>query len=212
MVNKIFPIRNFIFKMRKMLGELSDRVYINTRKYVRLIRSAQLCLIYFIGMVVLTVSLRRMLGYFPPYLEAIWPLAGFILKTPLLSWFGRSETMIYIYLLTFEFLVIRPIIRLSMLVKFNILLVCFLELIYNLIICWWDVIYIRELSYNSAPFVPAAAFTNFMIALFLVFYGVYMYCFIFALQNKVPPFPGVFKKIPDSAIFWLRIKKKKKME
>jgi hypothetical protein len=172
-----------------------------------LIQRIQLTVMYYLAYITLLFSIRSTLGEVPPIFMDLVPFADFALQNTWMQCFGRVEVTFLLYLLTVEFIIYRPILKFSLLVKYNILLLYLLELIYNLIISWWDVLYIREVD-TGPVLTDQYSLYNFVIMETFFFFILYIYSYICAMRGKAPKYPFVLQKIPDSVAFWLRLKPK----
>jgi hypothetical protein len=113
-----------------------------------------------------------------------------------------------------EFMVVRSVFNFSKLVRYNILLIFSLLMLQSLIICYWDVLFHRQISANLIKWSydqgvitysdKELAFSLFILT-FVVFLIGYFYLYITALRGKFSILPGL-NWITDSVCFWLKIK------
>jgi hypothetical protein len=188
-------------KIKKYFQKVSE-------KYQRTYEQIQLTFIYFFATVVLMFLIQTSIGYFPDILYTIVPFSKEILSIKLLGIFTSPEKTFVLYLLIIEIIINRPILKFSILVKFNILLIFLLEMLQNLVINWWDVLFTRELDiFHGEAYFNRSATIQFLTILFSFFYLLYVISYIAAMRGRFPVFPGILQKVVDSVAFWLQIKK-----
>jgi hypothetical protein len=118
------------------------------------------------------------------------------------------EASILFYFLSQELFIRRNIMHTSLLVKFNITLICIISMIISLIISYWDLFFIK-----STKLVPLKTkmlrkpIQNFYFSLFCIFTLIYFYLYIFSLFGKYPKLPGISQNIIDAAFFSVNTKK-----
>jgi hypothetical protein len=202
---KSVPSENSIQKILKKIIKYFQK---KSQKYQRLFEQIQLTFIYFFATVVLMFLIQSSIGYFPDILYSIVPFSKEILGIKLLGIFTSPEKTFVLYLLIIEVVINRPILKFSILVKFNILLIFLLEMIQNLVINWWDVLFTRELDiFHGEAYFNRSATIQFLTILFSFFYLLYVISYIAAMRGRFPIFPGILQKVVDSVAFWLQIKK-----
>lgn len=206
-VSSFFP--NFVKIIDKFI-KILDR---NSRKYKRFYQSAQLTFIYFFATVVLLNTVKSTLDTLPEIIYNIIPFLSQILNNPLLKIFATPEKTFILYLLILELLLNRSTFNFSILVKFNILFIFLLEMFQNLIICYWDLFFSRELDIigGNIMLVQGAPIIFFTVYFFF-FFLVYLYSYIRGLQGLFPRLPGPFHYLIDSVGFWLQIKLPKEIK
>lgn len=164
--------------------------------------------IYFCANSVLLYSVKMFSGYIPAFIQHL-PFLNFIFESKFLKFLGRPEQSYVFYTFLFQFLIFKPVIRLSLLMRYNLLLLFTLEMIENLILGLWDTFLAREIMDGNAFIFGIYTKTisqGFLGIVYSFFFFTYLYCYICSLQNKYPKFPGEMKKITDSVLFWLKAK------
>jgi hypothetical protein len=179
-----------------------------TKKHQSTLQKIQLTFIYFFATVVLMYSIRNSLGYFPEILFKIVPFSEQILGFSFFKILATPEKIYILYLLVIEFIIVRPIFNFSVLVKFNVLLIFLFEMLQNLIISYWDLLFIREADILHGDIIPKYATILFFCIFFASFFLLYLYCYVKAFRGSLPSFQsiGILQKVVDSVAFWLRIK------
>jgi hypothetical protein len=191
-------------KIKKIIGILSK----NNRKHKIFYERIQLICIYICAIVVLMYSVRTCLGDFPELFYMIIPFSEEILSAPFLRILTTPEKTYFIYVLIIEFVINRPVLKFSSLVKFNVLLILILEMVQNLIIGYWDLIFSREVEVlPGAPVYSTYATAGFFSIFLGFFLYIYVYSCIQGVQGRFPKFPGLMQKVTDSVAFWLKIRK-----
>jgi hypothetical protein len=182
-----------------------------TKKNRRAFEQLQLTIIYFFAVVGLAYTIRNSLGYFPEILFKLFPFLVPIFDIQILKILAAPEKTFVLYMLIIEMFLNRSFFSFSILVKFNVLLIFILEMLQNLFVSYWDILFNRELDALSGGVIIARTATMFFyFFLFLFFFALYVYSYISSLKGKFPKFPGVLKSITDSVAFWLQIKYLKK--
>lgn len=198
-VIKIFRL----FKKIKLIKWLRNTAQKNAKFFERL----QLTIIYFFAVVGLAYTIRNSLGYFPEILFSLFPFLAPIFEIQILKILAAPEKTFVIYMLVIEMFLNRSFFNFSILVKFNVLLIFILEMLQNLLVSYWDILFNRELdAFGGGVIIAKAATMYFYFFLFLFFFALYSYSYVNSLKGKFPKFPGVLKSITDSAAFWLQIK------
>lgn len=209
MVEKnIFAFKNIIkifrfLKKIKIIKWLRNAAQKNSKFFERL----QLTTIYFFAVVGLAYTIRNSLGYFPEMLFRLFPFLAPIFEIQILKILAAPEKTFVLYMFVIEMFLNRSFFNFSILVKFNVLLIFILEMLQNLLVSYWDILFNRELDALGGGVILAKAATMyFYFFLFLFFFALYFYSYINSLKGKFPQFPGALKSITDSAAFWLQIK------
>jgi len=204
--SKNLSITNKIIKFFKKIIKIINK---NSKKNYKFFQSIQLTFIYFFATIVLLYTIQNSLGSIPDLLLTFFPFFEKILKFPLLKILAAPEKTFILYLLVLEVLINRPIFNFSLLVKFNVLFIVILEMIQNLTITYWDLLFTREIGMLSGnTFLDKYATINFYSILFIYFFGVYIYSYIRGLKGLFPSFKNflLLESIVDSVAFWLQIK------
>lgn len=209
MVEKnIFAFKNVIKIFRflrkiKLIKWLRSTAQKNGKFFERL----QLTTIYFFAVVGLAYTIRNSLGYFPEILFSLFPFLTPIFEIQILKILASPEKTFVLYMLVIEMFLNRSFFNFSILVKFNVLLIFILEMLQNLLVSYWDILFNRELdAFGGGVIIAKAATMYFYCFLFLFFFALYFYSYVNSIKGKFPQFPGVLKSITDSAAFWLQIK------
>lgn len=197
----------FYQSLIKRIKKLARSIYRTSRKNQRFFQSMQLTFIYFFATVVLLYTVKNSLGMIPDIFYNFIPFLSEILNFPLLKILAAPEKTFILYLLILEVLINRSLFNFSLLVKFNVLLVFILEMFQNLFVCYWDLLFSRELETLTGTNVTMkSGMIVFFTILFAFFFLLYLYSYTRSLQGQFPSFPGVLKRVTDSVAFWLQIK------
>jgi hypothetical protein len=204
--------KDILFNVLKQSWKLIKKIFYFFRtfgdKHFTASQRIQLSLLYFIAITTLLFSLKRTIGFIPDILKYSIPFCNQIIQSQTIKYFARPETTFFLYLVVIETGINRPSLGLSGILKFNILLVYVLQMIYNLAISWWDVIFIREVL-GRKTIIDRLSLYQFLTDLTLFFILLLFYSYICAMRGHYPRYPGILQNIPDSMAFWLRIKDKK---
>lgn len=174
-----------------------------------LFEKIELTFMYFFASIVLFYAVINSLGYLPPPLYFVFPFLPKLLTFPPLMFFARPEQTFFLYLLSLEFIVNRNILRFSLLVKYNLLLIFIVEMVENLVVTLWDFIYIREVELFIIAGIPITSETVaflFFLLFFIIFFSLYIDSYIKSIKGKFPEFPGFLRCISDCVRFWLQMK------
>lgn len=187
-------------KITRWLRNIAQK---NSKFFERL----QLTTIYFFALVGLAYTIRNSLGYFPEILFRLFPFLAPLFEIKILKILAAPEKTFVLYMFVIEMFLNRSFFNFSILVKFNVLLIFILEMLQNLLVSYWDILFNRELdALGGGILVAKTATMYFYFFLFLFFFVLYFYSYVNSLRGKFPQFPGVLKSITDSAAFWLQIK------
>lgn len=217
MINKNFFYPAFFQKLIKNFKKAFKKFIFSfqktTKKHRKIFEQFQLTFIYFFAVVVLTYTIKNSLGYFPEMLFKLFPFIVPIFDIQALKILAAPEKTFVIYMLILEIFINRSHFNFSLIVKFNVLLIFLLEMLQNLIVSYWDILFNRELDvFNGGIVIARNATMFFYCFLFLFFFVLYLYSFIASLFGFFPVFPGVLKIITDSVAFWLQIKPSKEQK
>ena len=114
-----------------------------------------------------------------------------------------------------ELLINRSTFKFSTLIKYNVLMIFILEMLQNLLISYWDLLFTRELEiFGGNTTVVKYASMLFFSFLFVCNFGIYFYCYVQSFRGKFPILKGPLSILSNSVAFWLQIKfsKDKKKE
>ena len=210
MINKNSFYPAFFQKLIKKFKKIFLSFQKTTKKHRKTFEQFQLTSIYFFAVVVLTYTIRNSLGYFPEMLFKLFPFLVPIFDIQALKILAAPEKTFVLYMLILEIFINRSHFNFSLIVKFNVLLIFLLEMIQNLIVSYWDILFNRELDvFNGGIVIARNATMLFYCFLFLFFFALYFYSYIVSFLGFFPVFPGVLKIITDSVAFWLQIKPSK---
>jgi hypothetical protein len=201
------PLFAYFQNLVKIIKKIITKINKHSKKNKATFEKIQLTFIYFFAIVVLMYLTQSSIGYFPDILLKLVPFSGEILGLNILKFFSTPEKTFVLYLLITETIINRPIFRFSVLVKFNILYIFILEMLQNLFISSWDLLFSREIDLFSGRFIDKNNTIFFFCIFFFFFFLIYVYSYIMALQGRFPTLPGVLQRIVDSVLFWLQIKK-----
>jgi hypothetical protein len=211
MINNNSTNSSFFQELVKRIKKMIKLFKKSSRANRYIFQGIQLTFIYFFAIVVLTYTIKNSLGYFPEILYQIIPFLQQILDFQILKILASPEKTFILYLLVLELLINRSSFQFSLLVKFNVLLIFILEMLQNLIISYWDLLFSRELDIlNTSLMIPKNTNAYFFSLLFLSFLGLYLSSYIRGMRGLFPSFPGVLQVIVESVAFWLQIKIVKK--
>ncbi len=211
MINKNSFYPKFFQKLINWLTKISKKFRKTAKTNRRVFEQFQLTFIYFFAVVVLTYTIRNSLGYFPEMLFRLFPFLVPIFDIQALKILAAPEKTFVLYMLIIEIFLNRSFFNFSVLVKFNVLLIFILEMLQNLLVSYWDILFNRELDVlNGGVVIARTATMFFYFFLFLFFFILYLYSYLSSLKGTFPKFPGVLKSITDSVAFWLQIKLLKK--
>ena len=206
-IQLIASLGNGAKAVKKEITKSGKRVRKITKKYYFTFQRIQLSFIYFFAMVVLMYSIKNSLGFFPELLYTFFPFSEQILNIQFFKILATPEKTFILYLLVLEILINRSVFNFSLLIKFNVLLIFILEMVQNLIMSYWDLLFNRELDlFNGTGIIAKNATILFYCYFFVLFFLLYFYCYIRSLQGFFPSFPGAMGRITDSVAFWLQIK------
>ena len=197
-----------IKKLIKFIQNTSQKNYIIFQRF-------QLSFIYFFGLVVLIYTINNSLGFLPDFLFKFFPFLDPILKIQFLKILATPEKTYVLYLLVIELLINRSTFKFSTLIKYNVLMIFILEMLQNLLISYWDLLFTRELEiFGGNTTVVKYASMLFFSFLFVCNFGIYFYCYVQSFRGKFPILKGPLSILSNSVAFWLQIKfsKEKKKE
>jgi hypothetical protein len=207
MINKKSFYPKIFQKFINWLTKISKQCRKTAKTNRRIFEQLQLTFIYFFAVVVLTYTIRNSLGYFPEMLFRLFPFLVPIFDIQALKILAAPEKTFILYMLIIEMFLNRSFFNFSVLVKFNVLLIFILEMLQNLLVSYWDILFNRELDVlNGGVVIARTATMFFYFFLFLFFFILYLYSYISSLTGSFPKLPGVLKKITDSVAFWLQLK------
>jgi hypothetical protein len=209
-------LSNFPLFFQKILRQI-QRIF---KSFFRLFRALskqnpvlfekiELTFMYFFASIVLFYAVINSLGYLPGPLYFVFPFLPKLLTFPPLMFFARPEQTFFLYLLSLEFIVNRNLLRFSLLVKYNLLLIFIVEMVENLVVTLWDFIFIREVElfiFAGIPITSELVAFFFFLIFFIVFFSLYVNSYVNSLRGKFPVFPGFLKCISDCVRFWLQMK------
>ncbi len=196
-------------------------------------RKIQLTLIYFFAASVLTNTAIDFFGDYPSIIEENLELLKSFISSGF-NFFQDPSRQYLFYLLSMEYLIIRPLYKFQRIVRFNLLLALTIEMFFLLVASCWDTVTSREVEFIE-PFeldsddedVEGDDFEeeddiedfdsddSFYSVTWSSFFAMYIYCYIFAFLNKYPKIPSKFSKLfpifqltIDSISFWFWREKK----
>lgn len=166
----------------------------------------QLTLLYFFLILFLFFRAKVLLGRSTGIVLNLLPFSNFKGNIPGLKGVAKPENLLVLYAG-----LLRPITsaagqtrRFSYLVKFNLILVLLIEMIQFLFLDYWDVIFKKVSLTNNFQLKKTNTIVySFIFSLFAMLYS---YCYLVAMMNKIPKFPGILNIIPRSAQYWIRSK------
>ena len=186
-------------------------------KYPNLSEIIQLSFIYYFALVDLLYGILSnvfALGYFPEILRDFYPSIKAILSNPLFQMWNSPEKIFFLSYVAIELIVVRPVLKFSKLVKYNVLLIFALLMIQGLVISYWDLLFHREIAtavtkwiFDESGIIYTDKFLSIIVffCTFILFILFYSYLYIRAISGKFATFPGM-EWLTDSIAFWLKIK------
>lgn len=163
-----------------------------------------LTILYLYAFLTQLATLRLILGSLPELYQYLFPSLESIVAQPFLRTITDPDQTFIIYYIIIEFLIHRPIIRFSLIVRFNIIFLCILELMQNVAYNLIDLLFAREFEQVLMVSQLSSSLINIINVLFNF---LYIYCYYQAIRGKLPRFPGSLQKFVDSIAFWLRVKR-----
>lgn len=128
-------------------------------------------------------------------------------------WTSPEKVFLCCYLIV-EFIIRRPIINLSILVKYHLLLVFFLFMIQALMILYWDLFSCRLITHSTQlwtldqkDFIYKNKNLNsfFFFCILIIFFFIYCYLYFCAIQKKFGQM-RFLEWLTESVKFWTRTK------
>ena len=178
------------------------------KQYKKVLEILQLSFLYFFSFLVLIYSVKMYLGFLPGGIFSSIPLIQAIFNFQFLRFIAAPERTFFFYILTMELIINRNVFKVSKLVKYNILLIFILEMIQNVLLSYWELLFNRQISLVGGPEISILDKTlliSFFSGMFSFFTVIYGYSYIKALQGKFVTFPYL-EWLTDSIAFWLQIK------
>jgi hypothetical protein len=209
---QIFVIQVLKFLWRAM--KAFDKAYPNTSQNI------QLCFIYCFAFIDLCFAVLQnvfMLGGAPEILLPFIPFFEAILTNSLLKIWASPEKVFFFSFLVIECMIIRPTLKFSKLIKYNVLLIFALLMLQSLCISYWEFLFHRQVTTDVDDWIfggEVLMFTNLEFGIFFFFMTFLIFLFIYAtmlfqaLQGKLPTLsfiPGM-DLVTDSVSFWLKIR------
>ena len=207
MINNNSTIFSFFKQFGKGIKKFIKLLQKTSKKNYLIFQRFQLSFIYFFALVVLIYTIINSLGYFPEFLFKFFPFLEPILSIKALQILATPEKTFILYLIIIELLLNRSTFSFSILIKYNVLLIFVLEMLQNLLITYWDILFTRELDiFNGTTVVVKSATMIFFSFLFILNFSIYFYSFFQSFKGNIPIFKGPLKFLSDSVSFWLQIK------
>jgi hypothetical protein len=208
--------KNFLlYRVLSLFGRLKEGL--SSIKIEDFFQYCQLTLLYTIALADFTHSFLTViltLGYTPEILQPALPFIKRALNSRILKLWISPERMFMMSYFAIDLMVIKSKLKLSKLVRYNILLLFSILMFQGILSGYWDFFFNRDiltqaLKYrpNSKPAVlhNTAALSKLYLNLFISFLCIYFYLYMQAVQGKFFTFPGM-SWFTDSLAFWLRIK------
>jgi hypothetical protein len=192
-------------KVWKRINETLAIIKRFTDKHAYWVQNFQLTLLYFIGISMLLIGSKRYLIPVPDSIRFLVPFCDFILNSRIMKTYMRPDLIFLVYYIVVELSVRRPILKISLLLKFNILLVYMLEMLSTVAVTWWDAIYMREIP-GKIIYMNEPEIYKFLSTEVFFFLCLYIYSYGIALLNRYPRYPGILQAIPNSMAAWLKMK------
>jgi hypothetical protein len=194
----ILWLKNLLLLFKKRNRRLS-------KIFPYLLQTIQLTFAYFFAMMTLFYSVTAMLCSIPEFFEMVMPpFMTELIKSPVVRQALSPERTYFLYIFVFEFIIFRSIFNFSKLFKYNLLLIFILEMMQNLAIGYWDVIFNRQFL-NETPSVDIVVAIYIITFIHIVIFFSYIYSYCSAVLGKYTSFPYM-DWLTDSICFWLRIK------
>ena len=145
------------------------------------------------------------------FLVELFPFINY-LGSRHIQMFQSSEKSIFMHLLIIDILT-KTKLPLSIIVKFNIVLILILEMFMTVIIFFWDLVTAKDIKFESEfELLEIYSYYDnlFYISIWIFYFILYLYCFVCAIQEKYPKFPGFAQKLIESINFYFYKQNKKK--
>ncbi len=197
----------FFTKLENFRYTLFLRIEEIGKKNRRVFEVCQLTIIYFLGIFQILLACLQFSGSVPQLYKSL-PFFHELVYSPFGFFFSNPDRTYIFYLLAQELIVLRShIFKFSLIVRYSILYIMTLEFLFYCIINWWDILCNFENDLIFKVHVDRAFSTELCLTLFAIYFCIYLYSYIRALNRKLPVFPNpILQKIPDSVAFWLQIK------
>jgi|APCry1669190646_1035306.scaffolds.fasta_scaffold00413_3 hypothetical protein len=209
--------QTFVLQVLKVIWRAMkafDKAYPNTSQNI------QLCFIYGFAFIDLCFAVLQnvfMLGGAPQMMLPFIPFFEAILTNSILKIWASPEKVFFFSFLVIEFMIIRPTLKFSKLIKYNVLLIFALLMLQSLCISYWEFLFHRHVTTDVDDWIfggEVLMFTNlelgfgFFLVTFVFFLFIYASMLSQALQGKLPTLsfiPGM-DVVTDSVSFWLKIR------
>ncbi len=175
-------------------------------------RSIQLTFIYFVALSVLTNNTVDFFGDYPSIMEDNLELFKAFINSG--SYIFRDPAKQFLlYFLAMQYIIIQPIYNFTKFVRFNVLLAFIIEMFFILIALLWDMLTSTELEFIE-PFESLSGNENdelddeledpeeieeigdfFYSFSWLIFFVIYIFCYVSSLIRKYPKIPSKISKI-----------------
>jgi hypothetical protein len=201
-------LRLQVKKIKKQLKKIENFVLKISKKYPLITQRIQLTAVYFFGFMVLLYSIQNGLGEIPISIKIFFPFTKTLLNLSFFKILATPEKIFMFYWIVIELFINRSLYKLSLLVKYNILLIFILEMVQNLILVYWDLFMVREVTLSlNEPLTNPSLNILFYSSHFFFFTILYVYSYWKSMNNKFPSYPGNLRSITDSIAFWLHLKR-----
>lgn len=181
------------------------------RKYFEIL---QLTLIYIFPLISLFFSTYRIAGQeYGFVVTSFIPYSKILLASKFAQFFGDPNQTFILYYLIFDTVLRSKLYNFTTLVKFHLLFSVTLEMFHSLTLMYLEMFCFVENSLGEIfPLVPLTDISYYYTVIFLVWYILYICCYITALRGKFPnlgnsDYFAFFQRIIDSIAFWLKVKK-----
>ena len=176
-----------------------------------LIEKIELTILYIYIYVLQLYTVANILGEMPHIYYEIFPglqrFSGSAFS--IIKLLASPEKTFIFYFVLLEFVVYRPIINFSIIVRFNIVYVFSLELLQNLVFAYIEFLFTRDFD---KVVIHKGIINPLVWNVYLVVLITYIYSYCQAMRGRLPRLPFGCQKIVDSVAFWLKLKRIDKEE
>jgi hypothetical protein len=207
----------FVKQVKRIFKQVQKPLLEFTERHPRITQATQLTIIYTYAIMDLSYTVLNnilSLGYTPGFVRPILPYVHILLQSTFFKFWSSPEKIFFLSFLVIEYLVVRTSVKLSKLVKYNLLLVFALLMIQGLVVSYWDLLFHRQVLTKAAQFVVERGGNvyadkqmaiSFFLGTLAFFVILYLYFYFASLAGKFGRIPGL-EWLTDSVAFWVRIK------
>lgn len=214
--NSFALLLNYFILLIETFQNIVEKLFFKKYPYLlgRSFEILQLTLIYFFPICSLVLSSYKIVGQDYGYIiEFLVPYCNIILSSKFIQFFSNPNQTFLFYYLAFNAILQARTYKVTTLVKFNLLFSVSLEMFHNLILMYLDIFLFLQNSLGEIyALVPLTDIAYVYTVVFVIWYFIYILCYITALRGKFPylgnsDFLGFFQRIIDSIAFWVKVKR-----